>query len=307
VRALLRARLGQLVLVVLGLSSLVFFLVRLSGDPAAAVAGPDADPETIAAIRRDLGLDAPVGVQYVRFLGDLVRLDFGNSFLFRVPAMELVLTRLPRSALLTLVAMVLAVGIGVPAGMAAATRPDGLVRRAILGGAMLGQSMPSFVLGILLILVFAVRLGWLPSFGDDEGALSLVLPAVTLASFITARQTRLVQAYALEELGQGYVRTMRSLGYRDRRIRYRHILRNVSVPLLSLVGIELGQFIAGAVVTESVFAWPGLGRLMVEAVTARDYPVIQAGVFTTGVIVVAINFAVDLLYQVVDPRLATAT
>ncbi len=168
---------------------------------------------------------------------------------------------------------------------------------------MIGQSMPSFVLGILLILIFAVQLGWFPSFGNDDGVRSLVLPAITLSSFITARQTRLVQAYTREELGQGYVRTVQSLGFGKWRVRFRHILRNVTVPMLSLLGIELGQFIAGAVVTESVFSWPGLGRLMVEAVASRDYPIIQAGVFVIGVLVVVINFTVDLLYQMVDPRL----
>lgn len=304
-RQVLWSRLAQLLLVVLGLSSLVFFLIRLSGDPATAVAGPDADPETIAVIRRNLGLDDPVPLQYLHFLGDLLRLDFGDSYQFRSPAMGLVLDRLPRTALLTGTAVLLAVAVGVPAGMAAATHRDRLSGRLVLAAAMLGQSMPGFVVGILLILVFAAQLGWFPSFGD-QGLRALVLPAVTLASFLAARQTRLVQAYAAEELEQGYIRTLRSLGYDDRRIRYRHLLRNVAVPLLSLVGIELGAFIAGAVVTESVFAWNGLGRLMVEAVTARDYPVIQAAVFTAGVLVVLINFGVDLLYQVVDPRLKAA-
>jgi peptide/nickel transport system permease protein len=304
VAKLLRQRLLQLVLVILGLSSLVFFLVRISGDPVAAIAGTDADPETLAAIRSNLGLDDPVLVQYVRFLGDLLVLDFGDSYQYSSSAMGLVLDRLPASALLTIIAMVIAVGIGVPAGVLGAVHRDGLLGRTVNGFAILGQSIPSFVLGILLIMVFSVSLGVLPSFGG-EGVASLVLPAVTLSAFICARQMRLVQAYTLEELGRGYVRTANSLGFSSRRIRYRHILRNVTVPMLSLVGLELGQFIAGSVVVESVFSWPGLGRLMVEAVTARDYPVLQAGVFVIGVLVVLINFIVDLLYQVVDPRLKT--
>ncbi|MFI2713999.1 ABC transporter permease [Micromonospora sp. NPDC018662] len=299
---LLRQRLLQLVLVILGLSSLVFFLVRISGDPASAIAGADADPETLAAIRSNLGLNEPVLVQYVRFLGDLLVLDFGDSYQYRSDAMALVLDRFPASALLTILAMLIAVGLGVPAGVLGAVHRDGLLGRAVNGLAILGQSVPNFVLGLVLIMIFAVSLGWLPSFGG-EGVMSLILPAVTLAAFICARQMRLVQAYTLEELGKGYVRTANSLGYRPRRIRYRHILRNVSVPMLSLVGLELGQFIAGSVVVESVFSWPGLGRLMVESVTARDYPVLQAGVFVIGVLVVLINFIVDLLYQVVDPRL----
>lgn len=299
---LLRQRLGQLVLVILGLSSLVFFLVRVSGDPAAAIAGADADPATLAAIRSNLGLDDPILVQYLRFLGDLLVLDFGDSYQYSTPAMELVLDRLPESALLTGVAMVIAIGLGVPAGMLGAIHRDNVIGRSVNGLSILGQSIPSFVLGIVLIMIFAVYLGVLPSFGG-EGFKSIILPAVTLSAFICARQMRLVQAYTLEELNRGYVRTANSLGYSKARIRYRHILRNVTVPLLSLVGLELGQFIAGSVIVESVFAWPGLGRLMVDSVETRDYPVLQAGVFIIGVLVVLINFIVDLLYQVVDPRL----
>jgi peptide/nickel transport system permease protein len=295
-------RLGQLVLVILGLSSLVFFLVRISGDPAASIAGADADPATLAAIRSNLGLDDPILLQYVRFLGDLLVLDFGDSYQFSTPAMGMVLERLPDSALLTSVAMVVAIVIGVPAGMLGAVHRDNIIGRTVNGLSILGQSIPSFVLGILLIMVFAVYLGVLPSFGG-EGVRSLILPALTLSAFITARQMRLVQAYTLEELNRGYVRTARSLGFSKSRIRYRHILRNVTVPMLSLVGLEFGQFVAGAVIVESVFAWPGLGRLMVDSVENRDYPVLQAGVFIIGVLVVLINFIVDLLYQVVDPRL----
>jgi peptide/nickel transport system permease protein len=302
VAKLVRQRLGQLVLVILGLSSLVFFLVRVSGDPAAAIAGADADPATLAAIRANLGLDDPILVQYVRFLGDLLVLDFGDSYQFSTPAMEMVLDRLPESALLTTVAMVIAIAIGVPAGMIGAIHRDNIIGRSVNGLSILGQSIPSFVLGIVLIMIFAVYLGVLPSFGG-EGVRSIILPAVTLSAFICARQMRLVQAYTLDELNRGYVRTARSLGFSKNRIRYRHIMRNVTVPMLSLVGLELGQFIAGSVIVESVFAWPGLGRLMVDSVENRDYPVLQAGVFIIGVLVVLINFIVDLLYQVVDPRL----
>jgi peptide/nickel transport system permease protein len=301
---LLRQRLAQLLLVILGLSSLVFFLVRISGDPATAIAGTEADPEQLRIIRDQLGLNDPVWVQYLRFLGDLTHLDFGDSYQYNSSAMGLVLDRLPNSAMLAVIAMALAVGLGVPAGMLAAVHRHGVVGRAITGFAVLGQSIPNFVLGILLILVFSVWLGWLPSFGQS-GALSVILPVLTLWAFIFARQTRLVQAYTTEELNRGYVRTATSLGYTNTRIRFRHVLRNVTVPLLSLVGLELGQFVAGSVIVESIFAWPGMGRLMVESVISRDYPVLQAGVFMVGVIVVSINFVVDLLYQVVDPRLRT--
>lgn len=302
----LLARARQLVLVVLGLSSLVFFLVRVSGDPASVIAGIDASPEVLEAVRENLGLNDPVLVQYIRFLGDLVRFDFGTSFQYRIPAMDVVMSRLPLSGLLAGTAAVMAFLVGIPAGIIAAVRRRSFVGRFILGFAALGQSVPGFVLGILLILVFAVQLGRFPSFGWS-GPVSLVLPAVTLSSFVMARQIRLAQAYTIEELNAGYVRTASSLGYSNSRIRYRHILRNVLVPMVSLLGIEFGVFVGGAVITEAVFAWPGLGTLMVGAVSARDYPIIQSGVFVIALIVVVVNFIVDLFYRVIDPRLRTAS
>ena len=297
------ARLRQLVIVVLGITTLVFFLVRLSGDPALVIAGQDAAPEVVEAVRERLGLNDPLIVQYGRFLADLVTLNFGDSFTFREPAISIVLQRLPLSLLLAGSAMVIAVVVGIPAGILAAVKRGTVTGRSIMAVTMLLQSAPSFVVGIVLILIFSVQLGWFPSFGAGAGWRSFVLPAITLSSFITARQIRLVQAYTLEELSSGYVRTGLSLGYSNRRVRYRHILRNVLVPLVSLLGIEFGLFIGGAVITEAVFSWPGLGRLMVTAVQARDYPLIQAGVFVIGITVVAVNFVVDLLYQVIDPRL----
>lgn len=301
-RGLVLRRLGQLVLAVLGITTMVFFLVRLSGDPATVLAGADATPEDVERIRATLGLDAPLPVQYGKFLLSLVQLDFGESFLYRTPAFGVVMERLPASMLLAVAAAVVSIAVAVPAGIHAATHRRGLGGRSIMAGTMVGQAMPGFVLGIVLILVFSVQLGWFSSLGL-EGPASLVLPTLTLASTMMARQTRLIRSYTIDELNRGYVRTARALGYRDGRIRYRHVLRNITVPVVALLGIELGHFLGGAVVTEAIFAWPGLGRLMVEAVAARDYPVIQAGVFTIGVMVVVLNFVIDLLYRVIDPRL----
>lgn len=301
-KKVLIARGIQLVLVILGLSTLVFFLLRLSGDPALVVAGPDATPEQIEAINQKYGFDSSLIEQYLRYLLSLLTLDFGRSFLTGEPALEVVLSRIPASASLALAAITIAVVVAIPLGISAATHPGTLRARFAQTVALLGQSVPSFVLGIVLILLFAVRWPIFPSFGNTE-PLSLVLPAITLSSFILARQLRLVQAYAIEEDRQGYVRTARSLGYSGWRIRYRHILRNVLVPLVSLLAIELGTVIGGAVVTEAVFAWPGLGRTMVAAVTARDYPVVQASVMLIGVFVVVVNLIVDLLYRRIDPRL----
>ena len=305
-RRILISRGRQLLLVVLGLSTLVFFLLRLSGDPVLVVAGPDATPAQIEALNIKYGFDSPLYVQYFRFLLSLVTLDFGRSFLTGQEAVGLVLSRIPASAQLALTALVIAITVAIPLGISAATHPGSIRARIAQFLALAGQSIPSFVLGIVLILLFAVRFPIFPSFGNNE-PLSIVLPAITLSSFIMARQLRLVQAYAIEETRMGYVRTARSLGYGPFRIRYRHILRNVLVPLVSLLGIELGTIIGGAVVTEAVFAWPGLGRTMVAAVTARDYPVVQASVLFIGVFVVTINLLVDLLYQRIDPRLRIGT
>lgn len=301
-RRILLARGRQLVLVVLGLSTLVFFLVRLSGDPVFVVAGPNATPEQIEFLTQKYGLDGPLYEQYFRFVVNLLTLDFGNSFFTSQDALSVIFSRIPASVQLGGTAMLIAIVAAVPLGISAATHPGSLRARLAQWVALFGQSVPSFVLGIVLILLFAVRYPIFPSFGN-EGGLSLVLPAITLSSFILARQLRLVQAYATEELSQGYIRTVRSLGYGGFRIRYRHLLRNVLVPMVSLLGIELGTIIGGAVVTEAVFAWPGLGRTMVQAVASRDYPVVQASVFVVGVFVVCINLVVDLLYQRIDPRL----
>jgi len=298
----LLARLRQLVIVLFGIASLVFFLTRLSGDPALAIAGPDASPDQIETIRERLGLNDSLLAQYWEFLKSLFTLNFGDSLQFREPAMAIVLERLPSSLALAGTALVLATVISIPLGIYAAVHPGRWVTRAIVASSMVLQSAPSFVIGILLILWFSVQVPIFPSFGNDE-PLSIILPAVTLASFMTGRQIRLVQAYATEELTRGYVRTARSLGYSEFRVHYRHVLRNVLVPLVSLLGIEFGLFIGGAVVTEKVFAWPGIGALMVTAVTARDYPLIQAGVLVIGVTVVLVNLGVDFLYQVIDPRM----
>jgi peptide/nickel transport system permease protein len=216
--------------------------------------------------------------------------------------MSLILSALPSTLYLSFVAFMLAMLVAIPAGILAAVKRNSVVGRAILSMTMVGQSIPPFIIGIFLILVFSVWLRWLPSFGNDQ-FLGIVMPSIALSAVLMARHTRLVRAYFLEELSKGYVRTGRSLGFTSSRIRFKHILRNISVPMLSLIGIDLGKFVGGAVIIEAVFAWPGIGSLMVNAVKARDYPLLEAGVFTVAVMVVLVNLIVDLLYQFVDPRL----
>lgn len=299
---LLLRRAAQLVLVLIGISTLLFFLIRLSGDPAAILAGPQATPDQVMEFRRQLGLDRPLPVQYWSFLTDLVRLEFGDSFQFRQPAIEVVLSRFGASAQLTFAAVFIALAVAIPFGVFAAVRRDRLSGNAVLTGTLLGQSVPNFVLGILLILFFSVQLGWFPSFGRS-GPLSLVLPALTLSGFMMARQTRLVRALMVEELSKDYVRSAQANGIPLRRLRLNHTLRNVLVPVVGLAGIDIGQIFGGAVVTEVVFAWPGLGRLLVNAVLSRDFPLAQAAVFVLAIVVVVVNLTIDLVYRLLDPKL----
>ncbi|MPZ63337.1 MAG: ABC transporter permease subunit, partial [Propionibacteriales bacterium] len=286
------------------ISTLLFLLMRLSGDPAAMLAGPQATPEQIEGFRTQLGLDRPLIVQYWYFITDIARLDFGFSYQYQRPVMEAVMERFPASLQLTFSAVALALVIAIPVGIFAAVRRGRLSGSAVLTGTLLGQSVPNFVLGILLILVFAVTLGWLPSFGRD-GLASLILPTLTLSAFMMARQTRLVRAYMVEELSKDYVRAAQANGIPLRRIRFKHALRNVMVPVVGLAGIDVGQMFGGAVITEVIFAWPGMGRLLVDAVLTRDYPLVQAAVFVIAVLVVVVNFVIDLLYRVIDPTLGS--
>jgi peptide/nickel transport system permease protein len=298
----LGSRVLQLILVVLGITTLLFFLVRISGDPALAIAGTDATAEDIANIRKALGIDRSLLEQYLAFLGNLLTLNFGDSFIYLQPSMPLILNALPSTLYLSFVAFGLAMVIAIPAGIFAAVKRKNVSGRFIMSMSMFGQSIPPFILGIFMILVFSVWLRWLPSFGNEKPS-SIIMPAVALSAVLMARHTRLVRAYFIEEMNRGYVRTGKSLGFTNRRIRFKHILRNISVPMLSLIGIDLGKFVGGAVIIEAVFAWPGIGSIMVNAIKARDYPLLEAGVFTVAVMVVLVNLIVDLLYQFVDPRL----
>jgi peptide/nickel transport system permease protein len=287
---------------VLGISTLLFVLVRISGDPAVAIAGTDATAADIDRIRESLGLNRSGIEQYLSFLQNLATLNFGDSYIYLLPSMPLILEALPSTLYLSLVAFLLAMIVAIPAGILSAVKRKEFSGKFIMSMSMLGQSIPPFVIGIFLILVFSVWLKLLPSFGNEEFS-SIIMPAVALSAVLMARHTRLVRTYFIEEMSRGYVRTGKSLGFTNTRIRYKHILRNISVPMLSLIGIDLGKFVGGAVIIEAVFAWPGIGSLMVNAVKARDYPLLEAGVFTVAVMVVLVNLIVDLLYQFVDPRL----
>jgi peptide/nickel transport system permease protein len=290
----------QLAVVVFGILSGLFFLLRLSGDPALVLAGPDATPETVAEVRRQLGLDEPLAVQYVSFLGQTARLDFGRSFRYRQPALPLVLQRLPTTLQLAAAAVAVAVVVAVPLGVLAAVRRGRVESRLIMLLAALGQAMPSFWLGIVLILIFAVRLRWLPSFGSGD-LQHAVLPVATLAAFQVARLARLVRSEMLEVLSQDYIRTAYAKGLSARLVLWRHALRNTLVTLVT-AGLDFSILIGGAVVVETVFTYNGLGLQLVESIGGRDYPVVQATVFVVAIVVVLVHFLVDWSYQLLDPR-----
>ena len=306
-RAFLLRRLLHAVFVLWGVATAVFFLVRLTGDPAAFLVDQTATAAEVAHARRLLGLDRPLHVQYAEFLAAIPRGDFGQSIRERRPAMRMVLESLwPATVELAAAALLLSILPAIPLGVVSATHRNGLPDHLSRIGSLLLQSMPSFWLGLVLILVFAVALGGLlPAYGS--GSLRhLILPAITLAAAPLAQNVRLIRAGMLEVLGQDYVRTARAKGLAERLVIYRHGLWNAAIPVLTVTGLSLGFMLSGAIIIETVFSWPGLGRLIVQAVPGRDFPVIQAGVFVFAVIFVALNLAVDALYAVVDPRIRLA-
>jgi peptide/nickel transport system permease protein len=295
-------RVLQLIFVLWAVSTLVFLLTRISGNPASVVAGPNATHAQLEQVEKTFGLTDSILVQYVKFLGGAVHLDFGLSFTTKTSAMARVTDRIGDSAILAASAALLSLLISVPLGVIAGVSKSRFARLTIQGGTLIGQSVPSFVLGVVLVLFFAVDLKWLPSIGFSS-AESLILPAITLSAFLTARQTRLIATYMGEEMDKPYVRTARVCGFSERRIRYLHVLPNALIPIISLFGLDVAEFFAGAIITETVFAWPGVGRLVVESVLSRDYPVIQAAVFVIAIAVVLVNLLADITYRSIDPRL----
>jgi peptide/nickel transport system permease protein len=296
-------RLGQSAVTLLGVSVLVFVILRvLPGDPARMLL-PDGAPESaVAELNRQLGLREPFIVQYGLFLKSVARGDFGQSFQYRAPALRVVLERLPATIQLTLAAMLITVAAGVSLGIFTAVRRG--TRYDVAGTivAVLGQSLPNFWLGIMLILLFGVALRWLPTSGFS-GWTSLVLPAVTLAAFPMALVARLTRSSMLEILHRDYIRTGRAKGLAERNVVLRHALRNAVIPVLTVIGLQIGALLGGAVITESVFAWPGMGKLIVDAIFFRDFPVVQTVLILSATVFVVINLVVDLLYTVIDPRI----
>lgn len=301
-RSFIGRRLAQAVLVVFGVSLVVFFVIRLSGDPTYLMLPPNATEEDRARFAHELGLDRPLPVQYGVFLQRAIAGDFGRSLRYNQPALRLVAERLPATLELALAALVVSLVVAIPSGVISAVRRNTTVDNLTMLGALFGQSMPVFWLGIILILVFSVRLELFPTSGRGTFA-HLVLPAVTLGLYSTARVTRLVRAGMLEVISQDYVRTAWAKGLAAGVVIYKHALRNTLIPVVTIIGLELGTLLGGAVITETVFAWPGIGRLAVTAIFQRDYPVVQAAVCVTALVFVVSNLLVDLVYGWLDPRI----
>lgn len=297
-------RLLQTIPTLLGITIAAFLLVRLTGDPANLMLGPDATLDAVNAFREKFGLNDPIHVQYWRFVTNAVTGDFGTSLRFNVPVSELFLQKFPATVELAAASIVLALLVGIPAGVISALRHNTWVDGLVRFFAFIGQAIPGFYLGLMLIVVFAVRLGWFPTGGRGTWQ-QLVMPTVTLAVFLLALLVRFTRGAVLDVLKQDHVVTARAKGLKERTILVSHILKNSMIPIVTIVGLQIGAVLSGTVVTEVVFNWPGIGRLMVDAIYTRDFPVVQTMVMIVAVIFVTVNLIVDLVYSLVDPRIRT--
>jgi peptide/nickel transport system permease protein len=317
VSAFVIRRLMQSIAVVLVMSLIVFFGVNIVGDPIDMLINPEADQADIEAAIRALGLDRPAHEQYWYFLVNAFKGDLGRSFIFGQPALQLIVQRMPATLELAFAALFLAVLVGIPLGVYAGLRPDTLASKTIMTGSILGFSLPTFWVGLMMIMIFAVILGWLPSTGRGEtvalfgiqvsfltldGLRHLLLPAINLALFKMSLVTRLARAGTREVVHQDYIKFARAKGLSPRRVVLVHVLKNIMIPVVTVIGLEFGGLIAFSVVTESVFAWPGMGKLIIESIQNLDRPVIVAYLMITVLMFVFINLVVDVLYSVLDPR-----
>jgi len=299
-------RLGYSLLSLLLLSLTIFLFVRVTGDPAALLVEPGASEADIAAVHQQFGLDKPLWVQYGLFMANLFRGDFGQSFYYQTPVFNLYLDRLPNSLLLAAVAMAFSLLVGIPTGILAAVRVGRFWDSAGKIFALLGLSLPSFFVGLVLILVFSVYLGWLPSSGFG-GVLHILMPAFALGWYFAASHMRLTRSSMLEVLGSEYIKLARLKGLPQSLVIAKHAFKNALIPVLTLAGINLVLMINVAVVVETVFAWPGIGRLLYEGISFRDFPVVQGVVIMGGAMIVVVNFLVDIAYAVIDPRIRVET
>jgi peptide/nickel transport system permease protein len=297
----LSTRLVRALIAVWLVCTVVFLVMRLSGDPVPLLLPPDAPRGEIFRVRAELGLDQPLPVQYAVFLGNVLRGDFGRSIHFREPAFSVVVARIPATLELGLTAFVLATAVAVPVGLFSAVKRNSPLDHAAMSLALVGQSAPTFFLGILFILVLSLKTGLLPTSGRG-GWNHLVLPALTLGAFAMASIARLTRSAMLEVLRADYIRTARAKGLSEMLVVAKHTLRNAALPIVTITGLQFGTLLGGAVVTETVFAWPGIGRLAIQSIYNRDYPIVQCTVFLSALMFIAVNLAIDVMYGVLDPR-----
>jgi ABC-type dipeptide/oligopeptide/nickel transport system permease component len=296
--------------VIFGVSVFVFLILHMSpGDPALMIAGADAPPETIKAVRQDLGLDRPLYQQYATYLGRVLQGDLGRSVRSKEPVTKLIANTFPKTATLALVALVVGIMIALPAGIISAVRRSSWVDTLTRFAAFMGVSMPVFAVGLLLMWLFAYKWRLLPLSGYGgpiwtvKGLRSVILPALTSASFSIAVLVRITRSSMLDVIGQDFIRTARAKGLGERSVIYKHALRNALLPVITVLGVQFGGLMGGAVVTETIFAWPGMGRLALNAILSRDFPVVQGVVLLVALMFVTVNLLVDLVYGFVDPRI----
>ncbi len=301
--AYLVKRLAQAIIVIAAVVFIVFLMMFLSGNPALLLLPPDASREDVLTFSHQMGFDRPMWEQFFSFAGNLLHGDFGRSWRFQEPALPLVLQRFPATIELALAALVFSLAIAIPVGVLSAVRRNTIFDGTAMVFAMLGQSTPAFWLGIMLILIFAVHYGLFPTSGR-EGFNSLVLPALTLGLTLAGRNARLVRSSMLEVLNEDYIKTARAKGLKEWLVINKHALKNALLPVVTVIGLELGHLLGGAVVVETVFAWPGIGLLAVQAVLGRDYPVVQAVIVISALVFVLTNLLIDLLYIWLDPRIS---
>ncbi|RME77563.1 MAG: ABC transporter permease [Chloroflexi bacterium] len=296
------AKIGQSVLLLFGVIVLVFFMVRLTGDPASLMMSRNASPEQMEAFRERMGFNRPVYVQFADFFTGALVGDFGNSLHFKSPALPLVLERLPATVQLAVVGLLIAMFIGIPLGLLGGFQPGSAIDSIGRGLALLGQSIPNFWLALIMILFFAVRLGWFPSFGRDRWD-SVIMPAFVLGLPTLGQLVRLTRSAVLEIRSADFIRTAYSKGLEPRVIYAKHVFRNVAIPLVSVIGVQFGYMLGGSIYIESIFAWPGMGQLLEQAIGWRDFPLVQAIAVFTSVVVLALNIFTDLAYAIIDPRI----
>ncbi len=307
----LLSKLVYSIALLLGVLFLVFMLLHLTGDPVSLMVSKHTSPAEIEALREELGFNRPLLVQFGDFLSGALKGDFGNSFRYRQPAMNLVLQRIPATIELASVALLMAVLMGVTIGILGGSNPNTILDSLARGIGLLGQTIPTFWLGLILIIIFSLKLGWFPSFGRETFTFlgltlpdkSIVLPAFALSLFTTGQLARFTRSAVMEVMNEDYVTTARSKGLKKKRIYSKYILKNSAIPLISIIGVQFSYLLSGSIYIETIFSWPGLGNLLAEAVSTRDFFLVQATAFFTSLVVIGLHFITDLVYVLVDPRI----